>query len=330
MAEKKNKGGMALRVRPPAFGLPTACPKCLPSLLYLRLANITFWPEYSAAMPDSDDLPMVELGLLVGFASEPGGVEEFLRTEKLGDLDADLAEVDRSELKAFKSLLVPLSDALQLELWSRENESIAHKIYVSHLPWPINRAIEWNMRRKLMNRLGVNKENAKDREAEIYKCAFDAYEAFSAKKQMDSLYLVSDKPTSLDAMLLAHILFVLSVPLVGSILKDELVSKHPLLVQYAESMKDTLLKSNEPSPSDSVKSPPTSPRASSHASSSSRDKDKGTNPEPKRKQTPKEKEFRKRGKMFVMAQLAALVAYIVYSGLPFEEDDGDDNGHDDD
>lgn len=42
-----------LVVRKPCFGLPTACPSCLPVFFYLKFANVPFHLDYNLTYPDS-------------------------------------------------------------------------------------------------------------------------------------------------------------------------------------------------------------------------------------------------------------------------------------
>lgn len=44
-----------LVVRKSCFGLPTACPSCLPVYFYLKFANIPFRMDFSLTYPDSGE-----------------------------------------------------------------------------------------------------------------------------------------------------------------------------------------------------------------------------------------------------------------------------------
>lgn len=52
MDDQKEKG-LVLVARNPGFGLPTACPSCLPVYLYLRFANASFDLHFHPTSPDS-------------------------------------------------------------------------------------------------------------------------------------------------------------------------------------------------------------------------------------------------------------------------------------
>lgn len=45
--------GLVLLLRGGAWGLPTACPACLPVYMYLKLARVAFTPQYATFQPDS-------------------------------------------------------------------------------------------------------------------------------------------------------------------------------------------------------------------------------------------------------------------------------------
>ena len=46
-----------LVARKPCFGLPTACPTCLPVFLYLRMAQVPFDIHVDTNFPDAGELP---------------------------------------------------------------------------------------------------------------------------------------------------------------------------------------------------------------------------------------------------------------------------------
>lgn len=53
MADERERENYTLVVRRPCFGLPTACPSCLPVFLYLRFANTPFHLDFNLVYPDS-------------------------------------------------------------------------------------------------------------------------------------------------------------------------------------------------------------------------------------------------------------------------------------
>ncbi|CAK9178870.1 unnamed protein product, partial [Ilex paraguariensis] len=101
-----------------------------------------------------------------------------------------------------------LADAVMYELWVGSDESPAQKIYYSDLPWPIGKFLYFKQIRFAKQLLGITKDNAERREAEIYKRATIAYGAMSTRLGEDSFFF-ENRPTSLDAEFLGHALFTL-------------------------------------------------------------------------------------------------------------------------
>ncbi|KAL3685307.1 hypothetical protein R1sor_003329 [Riccia sorocarpa] len=320
--------GLVLLVRSGAWGLPTACPVCLPPYIYLKLAGVAFTPQYATFQPDSDDLPVLEYGNVVGYGSESGGIVGVLKREKICDLDEGLPDSAKADLNAYSAIVNSwLSDALLHELWLKENEKVVAQVYLSSLPWPVNKAIDWKQRRAVERHLGINTENVAERSAELYRKAAAAYEALSIRLQ-DQDYFVAGKPTSLDAAVLGHVFFVQHAPLELSFLKEQL-NKHRNLVVYAEKMESKLLGDSAPT----VFPPPrsSSPPPGSYASSSSRGTagPSNTKAAPK-KRSEKDKLFRKRAKYFIIAQVAAVLLYVVFAGIEVEDEGLEDDGGVDD
>ncbi|KAF2551744.1 hypothetical protein F2Q68_00033345 [Brassica cretica] len=164
-------------------------------------------------------------------------------------------------------------------------------------------------------RLGIIKENSEEREKQIYKRASDAYEALSTRLG-EQKFLFEDRPSSLDAIFLSHILFTIQVLPETSVLRTKLL-EHGNLVRYAEKLKLEFLEA----PSSS-----SSPPLHSFPSSFSR---KGSKPKSKSKteKTEEEKKFKKRAKFFLAAQFLAVVIYLSVMGgvsndeLEYEDDD---------
>ncbi|CAM6087428.1 unnamed protein product [Calypogeia fissa] len=318
MADKR----LVLLLRTAAWGLPTACPVCLPSYLYLKLARIAFTPQYATFQPDSDDLPVLEYGDLVGFGNEPGGIFEILRRENIVDLDHGLADSDKADLNAYTAIVSSwLADALSYELWLKENDATVAVVYFSSLPWPINKAIDWKQRRSVMGRLGITSENVTERSAELYRKAAAAYEAL-AKRLGDQKYFVAGRATSLDAIFLGHILFLQQAPLEVSRLRQEL-NKHPNLLNYAEVMKTKVFGEMGPPIMPKIRSSVT---ATSTASSMSRGSTGTSTKKNAKTRTEKEKIFRKRAKYFIIAQVAAIMLYVVFAGIEVEDEGMEDDG----
>ncbi|KAG0591596.1 hypothetical protein KC19_1G186900 [Ceratodon purpureus] len=315
-------GDLVLVTRPPAFGLPTACPACLPAFLYLRMAAVSFQEQVTAVEPDSEDLPSVEYGENVGFASENGGVVEFLRREKIVDLDAGLSDSEKAELETCKAMMESwVADASAYELWMRDNDRQCKAVYFAQLPWGLVQALDWKQRVAVMQRLGVTPENAAVRSEELYRKAGNAYSALSVLLG-DQKFFFNNRPTSLDALVLGHLLFHMKVPFEISTLKGE-ISKHQNLVNYAESWSKQLL-GEDGAPIDAAfqpKVPPPPPPPARAAPAKEKEKPA------KKPRSEKDILFKKRAKYFVIAQFVAVLMYVVFAGFEVEGDDevGDDD-----
>uniref|UniRef100_A0A804R3J9 Thioredoxin-like fold domain-containing protein n=1 Tax=Zea mays TaxID=4577 RepID=A0A804R3J9_MAIZE len=169
-----------LVARKPCFGLPTACPTCLPVLLYLRMAQVPFDIHVDTSFPDADHIPYVEFGDCVAFNNEKGGVIEYLKDEKIADLNSNHPNISSTTVLDTKAMVSSwLANALLYELWVVSAGSIANDIYFSDLPWPIGKILHWNKTRHVKQLLGITKLNAAEKEEEIYLKASAAYDSLS-------------------------------------------------------------------------------------------------------------------------------------------------------
>ncbi|KAJ9562652.1 hypothetical protein OSB04_007812 [Centaurea solstitialis] len=209
---------LSLVVRKACFGLPTACPSCLPVYIYLKFANVAFDLSYNLTFPDSDQIPYIDTDTYVAYNNEKGGVIESLKEDNIVNLDSGVQNLPEwvSTLAMINSWL---SDALLYELWVSSDGSSAHKIYYSDLPWPIGKLLYLKQVRNVKQLLGISKENAERREEEIYRRATIAYQALSTKlgeesffsdnRQVQTYYIIL--ATSLDAFFLGHALITLAI-----------------------------------------------------------------------------------------------------------------------
>ncbi|CAF2156927.1 hypothetical protein BRARA_G00147 [Brassica rapa] len=312
--DQDTSGGFTLVTRKPCFGLPTACPNCLPAYIYLKLAQLPFQLAFNSTFPDSDELPYFETGTYVAYNNEEGGVIEKLKKDGVVNLDSQLQSLpDYLSLKAL--ILSWLEEALAYEMWVGTEGVSAWKIYYSDLPWVISKVLFYKQTYMAKTRLGIIKENSEEREKQIYKRASDAYEALSTRLG-ENKFLFEDRPSSLDAFFLSHILFTIQVLPETSVLRTKLL-EHGNLVRYAEKLKLEFLEA----PSSS-----SSPPLHSFPSSFSR---KGSKPKSKSKteKTEEEKKFKKRAKFFLAAQFLAVVIYLSVMGgvsndeLEYEDDE---------
>ncbi|AEC06846.1 Mitochondrial outer membrane import complex protein METAXIN [Arabidopsis thaliana] len=303
-----------LVARKPSFDLPTACPNCLPAYIYLKLAQLPFELAFNSTFPDSDELPYFESDTYVAYNNEDGGVIEKLKKDGIVNLDSQLQSL--SDYLSLKALIVSwLEEALTYEIWVGTEGISTSKIYYSDLPWVISKVLFYKQTYLAKNRLGITKENAEQREKQIYKRASEAYEALSTRLG-EQKFLFEDRPSSLDAFLLSHILFIIQALPVTSVLRCKLL-EHSNLVRYAEKLKSEFLEASSSSPSPPLHSFPSSfPRKSSKPKS-----------KPKVEKTEEEKKFKKRARFFLAAQFLAVVIYVSVMGggssdeLEYEDED---------
>ncbi|KAF6141776.1 hypothetical protein GIB67_027954 [Kingdonia uniflora] len=323
--EEEVKEGFVLVARKGCFGLPTACPSCLPVYLYLRFANVDFDLRFNLVHPDSDQIPYVENGDYVAYNNEKGGVIESLKEDGIVDLDSGLPSHTIPDWLSMKAMISTwLSDAVMYELWVGSDGSAARKIYFSDLPWPIGKILHLKQTYTVRQMLSITTANAERREEEIYRKATIAYEAVSTRLGEQN-FLFENRPTSLDAVFLGHSLFALQVLPDASVLQSKLM-EHNNLVRYCEKHKIEVLEAGSSSssvPSSSFNpSSPSMPKRGTPSSWSTKSKNK-----PKKEKTEEEKTFRKRSKYFLATQLVAVVLFL--SLLTGGTDDEDAEGNDD-
>lgn len=301
-------GNLTVVVRKGCFELPTACPTCLPVLIYLKFAKLPFNVEYNLIYPDSDQIPYVETGSYAAYNNENGGVIEKLRGARIVDLDSEVYDIP--EWVSTKAMVESwLADAVLYELWIGSDGSSANKIYYSDLPWPIGKFLYYKQILHVKQQLGITKENAERREEEIYKKATTAYGALSTRLGEQS-FLFENRPTGLDAAFLGHALFTLHALPETSVLRSKLL-EHANLIRYAENLKMEFIDADSsPSslqPSQSDRSPSSARRGSSNWRSTPKSK-------PKRERTEEEKKFRRRAKYFLATQLVAVLVFLSILG----------------
>ncbi|XWS28133.1 hypothetical protein CRYUN_Cryun25bG0039400 [Craigia yunnanensis] len=225
---------LTLVARKPFFDLPTACPVCLPVFIYLKLAHFPFRLSFNSIFPDSDQIPYVESGAYVAYNNENGGVIERLKQDGVVDLDSEFQSLpDWISTKAMISSW--LADAMMYELWVGSDGRSAYKIYYSDLSWPIGKVLFLKQVYIVKQRLGITKDNAEQREDEIYKRAKIAYGALSTRLGEQNFFF-DDRPSSLDATFLGHALVTLHALPDSSVLRSKLL-EHDNIVRYAEKLK---------------------------------------------------------------------------------------------
>ncbi|KAL3625163.1 hypothetical protein CASFOL_030617 [Castilleja foliolosa] len=299
---------MTLVARKPSFGLPTACPRCLPVYIYLKLSKIPFSLEFNVIRPDSDQIPFVESGDYVAYNNENCGVIQKLKDDGILDLDSEVSGIP--EWLSMKAMVTSwLADAIMYELWLGSDSKPAHKIYYSDLPWPIGKILYYKQVLAVKQRLGITSENAERRQDEIYSKADKAYGALSSLLG-EQTFLFDSRPTSLDAAFLGHALFTLHALPETSVLRSKLLA-HTNLVNYAENLKMEYVDATSSSSSVPQTDPTSSSSASRRGPSYWRS---NPNSKPKREKTEEEKKFKRKAKYFLATQLVAILVFLSILG----------------
>ncbi|XWS52253.1 hypothetical protein CRYUN_Cryun11dG0052100 [Craigia yunnanensis] len=255
----------------------------------------------------SDQIPYVESGAYVAYNNENGGVIERLKQDGIVDLDSEFQSVpDWISTKAMISSW--LADAMMYELWVGSDGRSAYKMYYSDLSWPMRKVLFLKQVYIVKQRLGITKDNAKQREDEIYKRAKIAYGALSTRLGEQN-FLFDDRPSSLDATFLGHALVTLHALPDTSVLRSKLL-EHDNIVRYAEKLKMELIESGSSSSGPqfhSVHSSSAPRKGPSNWSSKPKSK-------PKREKTEEEKTFKRKAKYFLAAQLLAVLLFLSVMG----------------
>ncbi|ONI27314.1 hypothetical protein PRUPE_1G079200 [Prunus persica] len=289
-----------LVVRKPCFGLPTACPSCLPVFFYLKFANVPFHLAYNLTYPDSDKIPYIESGEYVTYNNEKGGIIERLKEDRIADLDTELHSVP--EWISTKAMISSwLADAIKYELWLGTDGSSAETIYYSDLPWPIGKILFLKQLHKVKQELGITKDNSEKIEEQTYKRASLAFGALSSRLEEQN-FLFENRPSSLDALFLGQALITLQALPETSVLRSKLL-EHENLVRYVDRLKTEFVDAGSSSSVPNYPSSAAPRRGPSNWSSKPKSK-------PKREKTKEEKSFQRRSKYFLVAQLVSVVLFV--------------------
>ncbi|CAN1811311.1 Mitochondrial outer membrane import complex protein METAXIN [Linum perenne] len=319
--EESRDGDWTLVARKPYFGLPTACPVCLPLYIYLKFARFPFNLEFNSAYPDSDQIPYIEAGTYVAYNNEKGGVIQYMKQDGVVDLDAEFSS--DPEWVSMKAMISSwLADAITYELWIGSADSSSMKIYYSDLPWVIGKGLFVKQVYDVKQQLHITKQNVEQRESEQRINGSVSTVTIPILYQT-KLFLLC-RPTSLDADLVAHVLFTVQALPEESVLRTALL-EHGNLIRYAEKHNNDLLKSGPSSASLPQFPSPASSQASSMKSLlGSKSKRK-----PKREQTEEEKAFKRKAKYFLGAQLVAVLLFLSLLGSSGASDMGIDEDDED-
>nr|ACR37950.1 unknown [Zea mays] len=269
------------------------------------MAQVPFDIHVDTSFPDADHIPYVEFGDCVAFNNEKGGVIEYLKDEKIADLNSNHPNISSTTVLDTKAMVSSwLANALLYELWVVSAGSIANDIYFSDLPWPIGKILHWNKTRHVKQLLGITKLNAAEKEEEIYLKASAAYDSLS--------FRLGDQVFLFDNSALPD----------TSVLRGTL-QKHDNLVSFAEHHKVQLLETSSSSSSGLGSSP--SPSSSTPRRRPSADHSYKPKPRAKKERTEEEKKFRRRAKYFLATQLVAVLVFLsLMGGVDSSELDDED------
>ncbi|KXS16968.1 hypothetical protein M427DRAFT_154105 [Gonapodya prolifera JEL478] len=246
-----------------AYDLPTADPFGLSVMVYLSVASVEFTVMESteAALPPSGQLPSLQDGPY--YVSGTSKIFGHLK-RKGYDLDTELSNKEKAECAAYTALIEDkLYDALVHTRFSdHQNYLSSTQTHLSRAaPFPDRYWIPQQLRSAGVERTTRFKKSAwvphtdlwtsspaserdlqerrTDGENEVFVHARNCYQALSAKLGTHP-YIFGKRPSSLDAVLLGHILHHLADPaphLTNTTLRIILTTEFPSLVAYAERLK---------------------------------------------------------------------------------------------
>lgn len=258
----------------------------------------------------------------MAYNNEKEGIIECLKKD-VGVVDLDSGVSSLPDWISTKAVLTTwLADALAFELWIGCESSSAHSIYYSDLPWPMGRILSQQKARSVKLKLGITDDNAQVKMKEIYGRASSAYEALS-NCLGEQNYLFENRPSSLDAIFLAHGLIVLQALPESSMMRINFL-EHPNLVRYVEHCKTEIIEADT-SPSSG---PHFHTNASSSASRSQSTKSSKPKSKPKREKTKEEKSYKRRSTYFVVAQLVTIVVFLTLMTTYDDGVEADEAGYD--
>ncbi|GLC44359.1 hypothetical protein PLESTB_000477700 [Pleodorina starrii] len=316
---------------PECWGLPSLSPACIQAEAYLRLSGVQFAVEVCSTSSSSPtgQLPALERDAYIS----PGASDEFSSAaavvayakKHIKDLDAHLSLGQRADQLAFTTLIESrLNVATNMTMWceSRGFNELKKAAYGAKLPFPLNQLVPWSRQREVRRRLAHTDMD------QVYPAALEVLDAVSDRlRSGGGPYFFGPQPTSVDALLLGHLLFYRTSPAVAPVLQEKVQSQR-VLCEYIE----RLLGQNF-----SVPATPRSALESSSAGAASwSDAAKGQKkaPPPAVAPSPAELQFRRHSYYWLLGAGATIVSYILMSGRYIQfatviDGDGEDEGDDD-
>ncbi|GIL73226.1 hypothetical protein Vretimale_4833 [Volvox reticuliferus] len=314
------------------WGLPSLSPACIQAEAYLRLTGVDFAVEVCSTSSSSPtgQLPALERGAYIS----PGASDEFASAaaviayakKHIKDLDAHLSLSQRADLLAFANLIESrLNVATNVTMWceGRGFSELKKAAYSGKLPFPLNQLVPWSKQREVRRRLAQTDMD------QVYPNALEVLDAIADRlRSTGGPFLFGAKPTTVDALLMGHLLFYRLSPAVAPVLQDKVQSQR-VLCEYV----DRLLGQNFSVPA----LPRSALEASTNEAPSWTDAAKGqkkptpTVVEP----SPAEQQFRRHSYYWLLGAGAAIASYILLSGRYIQfatvmEQAGEDEADNDD
>ncbi len=237
---------------PGRWNLPSLSPECIAVETYLRLAGLRFAAEDcrthyaspSGALPALDQNLDVVGGAVPGDTNrDPNGtlarhrIVEHLR-RKVRDVDAHLGPDDRAQLAAYVALVEhKLATTTAWYQWIDKDRFAKHTrpAYGAAFPAPLSHVLPWMWRRtQLAGAVAVESNDQRVRDG-----LRDAYESLASKlASTGGPYLLGAEPTSVDALLFAHLAYHARAPCMD--VARGIMKAFPALVKYVEDVERSL------------------------------------------------------------------------------------------
>lgn len=316
---------------PEHWNLPSLSPACIQAEAYLRLAQaqVAVEPCTTSGNSPTGQLPAFERHEYVS----PQEADDFAAAraiiayarKNVKDLDAQLPQAQHADVLAYSVMVdARLNVATTACIWLEPKGFAEFKkaAYTSKLPFPLNHLIPWSQQRVVRQKTA---QSAGDMD-QVYADACGVIGALAEKlRASGGPYLLGALPSSLDALVVGHLLFYRHSPAAAPVLQEQ-VSLHKGLCDYL----DAVLKGPfaRPLPSKAAAEAASGEASSSSWSSAAKGERKA--PAPKAPPTQAELEFMRNSRYWMLGAGAAVAGYVVLSGryvqVLFQQPSGQDAG----
>lgn len=207
---------------------------CLSVKTFLHMAGLKFSTELKVnaeEMSPSGRVPFIQIGPCLRSEMEPIIACVHTRGFKLYD---DLTEIQKSELKAYMSLIgTTLVNAEHYLAWlvPEVSEKVSKIRYGSMYPWPLNKILPWKKQlevRKWLDNIEWACKSFEEVCDEVATCC----QALSERLYMQDFFF-GKKPTELDALVFGHIYTLLTTDLPNQEFAL-IIKKYNNLVKFCE------------------------------------------------------------------------------------------------